>query len=398
LGWLLLPKVLIWSFDIFLIVFGVLTLKKTEIIVNLNLLLWVVVITTPLLGEILIRTGIALNVDQFKSPSLYADSKVDDDYWKLSLEWEKNRRNLFIKTGGQLSTKPERVHPLLGWSQTNITKDNPLGLQEDTLKKMGSMRPKILFYGDSFVKGVSDKEFQIPRFMNSKMGGVDVVDLGEGAYGTDQVYLMFQETYQKVSHPLVLVGLLPGDLDRLVLSVRPAQKPYFIIDAAGNLQLKGVPIEIDQRKYFQNHPVSIKSYFLAFLKQKFFFAEQKIGMKEQIASRLLELFKSNAVNANDKLLFILFYEESALKRIDWREAFLKNKLNQMGMPYIDTKDILLRYAQENHLDPSSFYKKGNGHHNNLGNQVIAQGIIRYLEMNHYIPLKNGQEAPGMKLF
>lgn len=393
LGWLFSPKGrvdepssigAIWLFDIFFIIFGLLTLKKnkTELITNLNLLLWTVVIITPLLGEMMIRTGIALNIKQFKSPDLYLDSNADDDYWKLQRVWQGWNPVFFTKDSFR---KFERVDPLLGWTEANITQGNPLGLQEDALKQIDSPNPKILFYGDSFVKGASDKKFEIPKFMNSKIAGIDVVDLGVGGYGTDQVYLMFKETYQKFIHPLILVGILGNDdLDRMVLSVRTSQKPYFIINGMGNLQLKGVPIEKDQKKYFLNHPLSIRSYFFDFVKRRLFPREKNIKMKELIGSKLLDLFKANAENAKDKLLFVLFYPERGLTTTDWQEEFLKGKLNQLGLHYIDTKDFLWQYAHENHLKLSSFYWEHNGHHNNLGNQVIAEGIIKYLKLNSYI--------------
>ena len=78
-------KVLICLFDVLLIVFGILTLKriKPELIANINLSLWTLVIATPLLGEMMFQTGIALGLKKFKSPALYADGSSEDDYWKL---------------------------------------------------------------------------------------------------------------------------------------------------------------------------------------------------------------------------------------------------------------------------------------------------------------------------
>jgi len=379
-------KLIILLFEVFMITFGIITLKKKDgLILELNLLLWTIIIVTPLLGELLFRTGILLNIKNIKSPSLYADPDADDDYWNLYRYWEQGQLKAFMHVNGQLLRKYKRIHPLLGWTEANITMNNPLGLQEDSLKQLGSMNPKILFYGDSFVKGMSDKEFIIPRYMNSKISRMDVINMGVGGYGLDQIYQLFKETYQKAHDPLILVGILGNDdLDRTILTVRRSQKPYFIIDTSGNLQLKGVPIEKDQRKYFENHPLSIKSYFFAYIKQKLFAQENKIDMKKQISSKLLELFKLNSDNAKDKLIFILFYRESSLSNTDWQEKFLKDALQQMGAHYIDTKDILLQYARDKNLKLSMFYKQKSQHHNNLGNQVIAEGIIKYLRSNNYI--------------
>ncbi|GEM_PF-1455842 len=381
-------KGIIWLFEVLVIVFGILSIKKgkTELIINLNLLVWTVIIITPLLGEMMFRTGIALNIKRFKSPSLYADSSSDNDYWNLQRIWEGWQSSAFVnKNGKGLLRKSERVHPLLGWAEANITENNPFGLQEDALKQMERADPKILFYGDSFVKGASDKEFQIPKYMDRKMDGVDVVDLGVGGYGLDQIYLLFKETYQKAANPLIVVGILANDdLDRTILSVRTSQKPYFVIDAAGDLQLKGIPIEKDQQRYFQHHPLSMKSYLVAFLKQKWSKKENKLNTKKRISSELLERFKTDAHTAQNELLFVMFYGQQSLRKTDWQDEFLKEKLDQMGAHYIDTKELLLQYAQENHLELSSFYVQGNGHHNNLGNQVIAEGIINYIRAHKLI--------------
>ena len=365
-------KVLILSFEILLIIIGLLNLKKdkTELAINLNLLLWTTVLLTPLFAEVLLRAGIAFNIKQFKSPYLYADFFSDNDYWKFQYDWGEK----FAETS------PERIHPRLGWSQTYITEENPLGLEEETRKRMGSSNSKILFYGDSFVKGSSDKEFQIPRYMNNHIKGTDVVDLGVAGYGTDQIYLLFKETYQTFTHPIILVGILADDdLDRTVLSVRTSQKPYFVLDPTGNLQLKGIPIEKNQKTYFRNYHLSIKSYFYALLKQKFFQGDHKADLKKRINAKLLELFKANAAQTKSRLVFVIFYGKPSLTKTIWQEDFLKGKLNRLGVPYIDTKAILLRYAKENQIELSSFYKVHDGHHNNLGNRVIAEDIIEYLK-------------------
>src|SRR3989338_2134830 len=118
-------KIIIGLFEVLMIVLGAITLKKnkTEFAVNLNLLVWTLAVITPLLGEMTFRAGIALNIKQFREPALYADYFSDDDYWKFRWDWKENYGDTLLPL--------KRLHPLLGWTQANLTEDNPLGLQED---------------------------------------------------------------------------------------------------------------------------------------------------------------------------------------------------------------------------------------------------------------------------
>ena len=259
-----------------------------------------------------------------------------------------------------------------------MTPTNPLGLKPVTKNRLDSPNPKIFFYGDSFVRGVSDVEFEIPNYINRKINGREVVDFSMGGYGLDQVYLMFKETHQKADHPLVLVGILVSDdIDRTVLSIRTSKKPYFTVDAKGALQLNSVLIERDHANDCHSFPLSIKSYMLAFVKQTLLRGDNKVELKQQISSRILDHFKAEADQAQAKLVFVLFYVQDSLTQMDWRDTFVKAQLSRLGMPYIDTRDILLQYAKDQHVELSSFYKLGEGHHNNLGNEVISKGIVKF---------------------
>src|SRR5215510_14433127 len=150
LGWLyasdgsiedMSSKIAIWLWQAIFLSFGFLTLKKSknELITNLNLLLWAIMIIRPLMAERMLRVGIAVNIKPLKSPFLYADYS-NNAHWKLRKAWGIKSRYI----------SPDRVHPLLGWSQTYVTEENPLGLFEDTRKQMVSPNPKLLFYGPGF--------------------------------------------------------------------------------------------------------------------------------------------------------------------------------------------------------------------------------------------------------
>src|SRR5262249_8821439 len=118
------------------------------------------------------------------------------------------------------------------------------------------------FYGDSYVKGAADPPFELPRYLNERLDNVDVIDIGVGGYGTDQILLMFRETYSKVQRPLIIVGVFLEDVDRAILSVRTSQKPFFRMDDQQELILSGVPIVSDQDSFFSTRSLGFRSYAL----------------------------------------------------------------------------------------------------------------------------------------
>lgn len=310
-----------------------------------------------------------INIPSLQQAWRYVDSDTDDS-WKLQYIWGKQ----------WAVSSSHRIHPSLGWSQTKVTTENPLGLQDDTLEMLRpDGRNKVLFYGDSFVKGASDPEYHIPKYMNERTPAVDIIDLGVPGYGTDQIFLLFKETYSKVKHPLIVMGVLWGDIDRTVLSFRTSQKPYLIVDSDGALITRGVPIEPDQRSYVESHPPGIKSYALSLIFTKFnLFKSNNEPRKKQVNSRIIEDTKSIADNNNIPLLYVIFYGFNNLENVDWRQTFLKTELEKYNIPFVDTKTFLISHAKQNNLPLSAYYVENEGHHNNLGNEVIAQAILKEL--------------------
>ena len=363
--------------EVLLVSLGVLTISLSHRawVVNLNLLLCTLVITVPVLGEVAFRTGIALEIHAFRRPHLYANYFVDDDFWLLEQRW----------VGGRRYASPGRVHELLGWSQAHVTSSNPLGLDAETLSRMASAAPKILFFGDSYVRGEADPEFQLPQYLNDRLSGVDVVDVSVGGYGLDQIYLMFQEIQK--ANSLILIGILADDdLDRTVLTVRTSQKPYYLVDDNAELRLGGVPIQRDQATYFQNSSLRLKSFILAFLNQRLVGSDLKVSLKQRIGSALLSQFITDAQDENSGLAFVIFYSKSGLQTASWQESFLLTTLSRSNARVIDTKPHLLKYLAESGATIPSLYTPG-GHHNNAGNRVIGDAILEYLK-------QMGAEATG----
>ena len=91
-----------------------------------------------------------------------------------------------------------------------------------------------------------------------------------------------------------------------------------------------------------------------------------------------EATAADARKAGADLIFVLFYTESDLRQRSWQESYLKAELGARKVPFIDTKDVILKYVERSGGATAALYDPGDGHHNNLGNQVVGQGILEYL--------------------
>ena len=362
----------IWSFNVGMMTLGVVTIRfrRKEWLRNLYVSLISLVILSPPAGEVFLRAMIAMRNPAFSKPELYAEYQGDDLYWQMAYHWA---------TSVWRPATPERVHPTLGWSQAPVTPENPLGLEEDTRLRLNDRGRKILFYGDSFVKGGSDPEYHIPRYLDDRMADADVLDLGVGGYGTDQIYLLFERTYRLAgAKPDIVMGTLIEDMDRAVLTLRTSQKPYFRLSNDGSLELEGLPIARDQEAYYDERPPRPFSYLIRYFSLNWnpwtSVTPANYGLIRDINGRIIDQVDMACRASGLKLLYVIFYGQRELIDTTWRETLLKQELEARDIPYLDTKPVLLAYAREKGLPLSALYVP-DGHHNNLGNQVIAEAIL-----------------------
>lgn len=353
--------------------------RKRNFVSNINVAILSTVIISPILGEIVLRVGIHANISFFRNPELYADAYSDDDYWKLSAMWEMiSNRN---------------TDPLLGWSIPK-TLENPLGIHKEKEYIPNFRGNVILFFGDSFV--AKQREIpSVPFILDNLLPFYDVYNYGVNGYGLDQIYLRFQQEYHQFSHPIILFGILTLDLDRSLLTIRSAVKPRFI-DQAGQLLLTNVPIASTSVKaWVQEHPPQIKSYYFSLLSRciDLFIArfDDKIvnhreDEKKMISRYILRKIYEEAKKNYYTVIVVIFYSPLEIYTMGWRERFLKETLNQLNLPYIDTKEFIAHDVAQNGNKISSYYDKTD-HHSTMGNQVIAHGIAQYLHNNYQLVLQ-----------
>lgn len=372
-------RLLIRFIDLVLVAWGVTTLAlgRRAIRKKVQVALVSMFVVVPLSAEVALRLSFLVTASPTRDPNLYAHYFSDDDYWKLHLRWV-----------GRWKPHPQTIHPLLGWARAPVTSGNPMGLLESTRARLvRDGRKKVLFYGDSFVVGIAEPPDWIPNYMDSRIGSADVLDLGQGGYGTDQIYLLFRDTHGLADHPFVIIGIMLYDIDRAVLSVRTAMKPRLRVGDAGELEVTGVPIPRDQEVFWESAPLELRSFFLSFLAVKIRtignFVHERREEKEALNERILEEIAAIAAKSELEMLIVLFYTPVHMYFTGWRETFLKEQITRLGLPYLDTKPVLHEHCKRTGTPLMQLYAEDGGHHNAAGNRVIGAALVEYLRRRGY---------------
>lgn len=300
-------------------------------------------------GEAAIRWGIAAGSPTFKNADLYADWSTDEDYWKLRHLWGR-------PVAGNLGVRHD---PLLGW--VTPRKHDVAGVASP-----------LLLLGDNFWESVGA---QWPRESADRP-----LMLGELGYGYDQTLLRFQQAAYQYPHATALVGLFTAGVDRNLLSFRTGPKPYFSF-TEDKLVLRGTPVEKDVEVHLADHPPQARSFLISALTRRWQLWKYKTELavenrreeKEQLSRALLDQFITEAKDRSVRLAFVLFYYPEELAETGWREKFLKAYLEERGVPFFDTKELLVKMAKADEHSPRLFYSR-TGHLNEEGSQIVAKAL------------------------
>jgi len=323
--------------------------------------------------EIALRGAIHFGLTFFRRPGLYV-AEADDDYWKLWHAWMPTRDAPPVGS----------LDPVLGWS-TPRSADNPLGLSgAECMPPLH--RVPILFYGDSFVAGSATPcPSTIPRQLERLLPSYPVYNFGVGGYGVDQAYLRLAHTLPEQQAAAVLFGIFTGDLDRVLLTVRTAPKPYFTIDGEA-LALHEPSTRGKLDTWYAEHPPQIISYALGFLLQRtrlllaggaWFDVRVHPVAAEHITGRLLDAVTRATAERHVPLVVVIFYGPRELHAVGWREQFLADECRRLDLACVDTKATLLGAARARYMDATVFYLP-DGHLNAEGNAIVAAEIARVL--------------------
>ncbi len=337
-----------------------------------NFLLFIITVIVCLtVSEFIFRYILFHSTGKFENlrRSEFYSNQYSDDYWKL----------YYLFRG--ISRPPENPHPYLGWvgKFNSETLEHNIG-KEDTGKR------KVLLYGDSFAhceEGVECFE-DILNKDSAFNSNYYLLNYGALGYGLDQIYLLFDSTVDRYPNPFVIISIMPGDIDRSILSVRTGQKPYFILEN-NDITLKGVPINPVPANFFKENPPDINSYLF----NKFIYSDlnpfkPNPGFDEKIRSKILTLNEMILQKVVKKLrssnldFVFLIYEDLGTGDGNWRIDFLESFFLKNKLPFIYSSELMNNDSTFVNLDINNYYLKGNGHPTTHYNWLVSQEFKKYL--------------------
>lgn len=350
-----------------------------------------------LLAEFIYQGLLFSKIEKFeflRNPAFYAvyyqDENEDfynEDYWKL---------NFLFGKGFEIN----EPHPELGWAGY-FNKTTYKHWYEDST----AMRNEVLFYGNSFTMCIdSVKCFEDYLNKDSLFSKNHYMyNYGVGGYGVDQISLLLKESIDNYSNPFVVLGILTTDIDRSMLKIRDAPKPYFILEN-DSLKLQGVPVTETNSSYISNHPPKIHSYILnrmyniitrrldVFEEEKRDYIESIKSLNAAILKRTFDQLKSKKIN-----FLVLIFQPGEHNPRDWRLTFLQDLCLESEVPFVSNLEIINMDMGINNRLQEDYYVPLDGHPNSLANMLVAEEIKKFaLDSNYFYSLKNEQKSVSFK--
>lgn len=369
---------------------------KRSSIINLVIFIFSTLLAF-LLAEFIYQSLLFSKIEKFDSlrnPAFYAvyyqDENEDfynEDYWKL---------NFLFGKGFEIN----EPHPQLGWAG-KFDRTTYKHWYEDST----GMRSEVLLYGNSFSMCIdSVKCFE--DFLNKDSvfsKNHYMYNYGVGGYGVDQISLLLNESLDNYSNPFVVLGILTTDIDRSMLKIRDAPKPYFTLEN-DSLKLQGVPVTETNSSYISKHPPSIHSYILnrmyniitrrldVFEEEKMAYIESVKMINAAILKQTFDQLKLKNIN-----FLVLIFQPGEHNPRDWRLSFLQDLCLESEVPFISNLEIINKDIGINNRLQEDYYIPLDGHPNSLANILVAEEIKKFaVDRNYFYSLQNEQNSLNFK--
>jgi hypothetical protein len=293
-----------------------------------------------------------------------------------------------------------RFDGLLGWAVRPGLSDHPMakgarvstnsrgirGSREYDFQKSRD-RVRIVTVGDSFTFGeeVSDDE-NFPYYLGTLMPAAEVINLGVGGYGHDQMLLYLEREGLKYSPDVIVLGFLAQDVKRNLLGFRDYWKPRF--------SLRGESLELETRSI----PTVDETLGGEFLRLKTFDLFEMMATRyrdqtgynqkreQQITEKLLDRIIDLGVAGHARVLFAYLAVSDEIKgdRPSDGESFFEGYCDSRTKRYatrfscIDTRPEFRRRARA-----GDSFRGGQteGHYDPAGHMLVAREIVAHLEGN-----------------
>jgi len=190
------------------------------------------------------------------------------------------------------------------------------GLQEFGYEKP-PQKTRIVVLGDSFTFGeeVGDDE-TYAHDLQTLVPDSEVLNLGVHGYGHDQMLLYLQEEGIRYHPDIVLLGFMPDDMERNLLSFRDYAKPHFAV-RNGGLELTTGPVPRPEETLAAE---KWRSKFLDLLSMAWSRYEWRSGrtavVRKELTNAILDEMKSSIERAGARAAFAYLPVYGEIPRTD----------------------------------------------------------------------------------
>jgi hypothetical protein len=274
-------------------------------------------------------------------------------------------------------------HPMAAGATVSTNSKGIRGSREYGYVKSAEVL-RVVAIGDSFTFGeeVSD-EATYPAYVGTLMSGAEVLNLGVGGYGHDQMALYLAMEGVKYRPDVVVLGFVGGDMERNTLRFRDYWKPRFSL-VGGRLTLDSdvVPTidETTRREFWRLKCLDLLGIALSR-------GEDLVGLGRRaergITERLLDRIVEDAMACDARAVFVYlaFGEEITGDKPSDDEAFFRTYCESRVSWYngrltcMDTRPEFRRQVRAGQR-----FRGGHteGHYDPAGHLLVAREIVKHL--------------------
>ncbi len=316
----------------------------------------------------------------------------DDASWRLQWAARQNEQKGFRYGLDDWS-------PTRGWTLKPNLRDVPFrgktvssnsrgfrGGQEFALDKPPQIT-RIVVLGDSFTFGeeVGDDETFSAR-LQRLIPNSEILNLGVHGYGHDQMLLYLQEEGVRYKPDIVLLGFMPDDMERNVLSFRDFAKPRFGLKDGGLERLSGL-IPRPEEMLAQEKWRSKFGDLLTMARSRYEWRTGRTSaFTRELTHALLDEMKNTAEKVGALPVFAYLPVYGEIPRVDSGLTFREKAF----FKYCEERRVACPYIQpafrEKARQGATF--KVEGHWGPFEHQTAAEGLFAELTSKRLLALRN----------
>ncbi len=297
-------------------------------------------------------------------------------------------------------------HPMAKGARVSTNSRGIRGTREHAFLKSRD-RLRIVTLGDSFTFGeeVSDGE-NFPSYLETLVPAAEVINMGVGGYGHDQISLYLEREGVKYGPDLIVLGFIAEDIERNRLRFRDYWKPRFSLRGETlELETRSIPtVDETLRKEF----LRVKAFDLFDMVVTLYRYRTGYNRKreQQITEKILDRIVDVGVTADARVVFAYLAVRDEIKGDDPSEgeSFFRDYCDSRTKRYetkfscVDTRPEFRRRARA-----GESFRGGQreGHYDRVGHLLMAppearetaaagDGALRRLSPS---PLGNGSSGP-----